>query len=887
MTTIRFSELPEIITPGANSVFAVGDIDTGESKKITFADLSSAIVDANMFSDNVAEIIEALNGDANTGSDLRAEFLFHDSAYRPGSFYLNYDNFTNTPTIPTDLGDLSNSTGFLRFDNNQISYIPTVGGRINMVTTYVGEGTNLYYTNQRVEDFFDENFGTYYTQFSTTFDEGNVTDSFTDTEGVFNSIQGSGEELQSSVIRISDADRLNAYSPGQTLRIYGASQNLSGKLESPGTSFSVTAVNFPTSGTLFEFGYRIAEFDYATGEISPAADAQVVQIAIPNELPNGTSIYQAFNQTYFIRVNFSSTSDSRGILVYRNTPLDNTDYKLVSVLGPKEVSSGIWIDYYNVDYNPWTGKNVDNTYADIVHFPLLAPSGARRGWVDRTIDSVTTIGATAIDVTLNETVFINTTAQCTVAHNDTDTIQGAINQNSNSGLKTVSMNAKQYVASHLVLPDNFGLTGVANITRIKRLPWSTTQQTSNFVRTSSSQNAPNISIAGIDFDGNSLNSYLYGDTINIETNYAINLGNNPIDPLMDKVRIIKPIGGGIYAPGQRNLRLTNSEIVDSGLSDRLANLYSPLIATNGTNLFITGTRFENFTNYIDASITNRGIISTNIIVNCGSGLFVYGASFVSSGDNVIIGPANEFISTPDTLNSEYDSVNISLENAYLSSGEYVSSNYKYQENGLDFNLTGNTAIDRARGGSENANFANILYQTYYVQDVNGVEEIYQDNTGIILNNRSGLDPSLGEFGFTIDSGTVADISIAGGQYSYSTLVANNANHAGIVYTISFEREVRAATISDTGLAGGQSDGADTIQIITSTLDYLAVGSEVRVQNAVGTISIPGTIGTVTAINGSIVSIRWPGSSLNPASETLTGGSINIIDRFVMAKGRIL
>jgi len=278
-------------------------------------------------------------------------------------------------------------------------------------------------------------------------------------------------------------------------------------------------------------------------------------------------------------------------------------------------------------------------------------------------------------------------------------------------------------------------------------------------------------------------------------------------------------------------------------------------------------------------------VTNNIIVNCGSGLLVYGSSFVSVEDNVIIGPANEFISTPDTLNSEFDSVNISLENAYLSSGEFVSPNFKYQENGLDFNLTGNTSIDRSRGGSADASFANVYYSTFYIQRTpTGVEEVYEANTGIVLNDRAGLDKSLGEFGFTIDANTVAEIANANGAYSYSTLSANNANHVGIVYTANFEREVEAGEIT----AANIIDVDDIELIVNGKLQYIAVGSQVRVRNVEGSINIPGSIGTVIALNTQAandrVTVRFTGVTL---SGTLTSADINIIDRFVMAKGRIL
>ena len=47
------------------------------------------------------------------------------------------------------------------------------------------------------------------------------------------------------------------------------------------------------------------------------------------------------------------------------------------------------IDYLSFDYTSWSGKNAtDNTFTNIVHFPLTSESVSRRGWVDKRIESI-------------------------------------------------------------------------------------------------------------------------------------------------------------------------------------------------------------------------------------------------------------------------------------------------------------------------------------------------------------------------------------------------------------------------------------------------------------------------------------------------------------------
>lgn len=890
--TIKFSELNPIITPAANDIFALTDLSEGTSKHVTFSDLKSSIIDANLFLDDADDIITALNGSPSASNDLRSTFLWGGSAYQEGTYYLEYSNFANTPTIPADISDLTNSTGFLTFDQSttpdRVVYAPTSGSVIPITTSFIAEGTNLYYTDARVEDFLDVNFETYFNQFSTSFEEASTSDSYFNISGTFQSISGSGEEMQSNIIRIANTTISDSYVAGQPLRVFGTflpdgdNPNLAtAKLTSVSSTMSVDVVNFPSGAETFS--YRIAEFDLETGEISPANSPQSVSIGIPGGDPS-PNIYAVFNQTYFLRVNFTGLTAGRGVLVYRSAPVDGGSYKLIAVLGPKDVGSNSWIDYYNEDFNSWTGKASDNSYSDIVHFPLTPPSAAARGWSDTSIANVD-VQSSYIDVTLSDTLFINSDAICTVAHDDTSVIQSAIDNNNAVGIKSLTLNAKDYVITDLTIPDNFGLQGTANITKLIRMPFGNLTTNPNQIRSSTTNGATSISFVALDIDGNAINQYLFADSTILDANYALTFGENPVDVLIDKVRILNPIGGGIYARNHSSFKMVGSEIKDSGLSDRLPNLYSPMVLTGGTNLLVSASRFENFTDNVDVSITDKGSVTGNIINNCGSGLFTYGSRFLSTESNVLIGPTNEFISAADTLNSEFDSVNITLQNAYLANAAYTSSNYKYQENGLNYDLTANAAASAINQGGSDGDVAVVYYDTFFIQEnAAGVEEIYDSNTGITLNPRSGLDKSLGEFGFSIDANTVGEIVESSGTYSYSTLVANNALHKAIVYSISFEHEVEAGSI----VSANTNANTENYSFTVSDLEYVAEGSRVKLNSSHTGSDVPDAIGTVVSVSevggNSLVTVNYAGANVTTSG---TGGALNIIDKFVMAKGRIL
>ncbi|MDA8553576.1 hypothetical protein N9L14_04195, partial [Alphaproteobacteria bacterium] len=153
---------------------------------------------------------------------------------------------------------------------------------------------------------------------------------------------------------------------------------------------------------------------------------------------------------------------------------------------------------------------------------------------------------------------------------------------------------------------------------------------------------------------------------------------------------------------------------------------APLQIDDGTNTMIIGNVVKNFTSPIDASVTKGGsIIANNVIKNCDSGLFLYGSTFVVSSPNVIMGPANESISTVDVLNSEFDSVNIlrsKMQQSLAHNDGYISDPLVYQENGETVDLT----LDSVNSGTGNVIYrANLVMGYKSSADApDGVEETF-------------------------------------------------------------------------------------------------------------------------------------------------------------------
>lgn len=950
--TKRFSELTAISTPDDLDLFALSDTSETQSKKITFLALKDSIIDSNTFSANQDLMVDALNAyDPNSDgkNTLAATNLFYSGAYRDGAYFLTYANLSGTPTIPSNLSQLTNSTGFVRYNTATSKLIYDGATTVQITSDYVNEGTiNKFYTDARADARVNQLFGGLFNTYNSTFDQGDVRDSLSSEPGIFVNTALSGAQTQSKTINISDLDKRDSFSVGQVLRLYGASTSYDEATLVSGLSLSVVGFQEAAAGTATytKFSYKIVEFDIETGEISPSSIAQDAVIKTPLALLTpinsvDVSVYNAFNTDNFIRLNITSTPVDKGIAVYRQ--VDNTgDYKLISVLGRKEVDVGSWIDYYTFDYTAWSGKNeLDNSYTSVTHFPLTAPSSAARGWTDKFITSIFN-NVNSFTITLDDWVFINlpdNTGALSVAisHNDTSLIRGAILTNSSAGKKSITLNPKTYNTSQISMPNNFGLVGTSYITKIKKLPWSGGESGTNNAKLVVSENATNaagISIVGVDIDGNMAEQFLFADSTTLNKNYLLDFGVGCNSLLLDRVRITNAAAGGIWATTPIELKMNTSEIVNSGLTDRYS--YSPLVADNGQTTIITGNRFENYTDYVDVSVTAKGVVTNNIINNCGSGLFVYGSTFFLSSPNVLMGPSNEYLPTPDILNSEYDSINIDLYEASISNpvDDYQSVSHVYQENGAVYDLT------QTDGGS-----ASINYNAFYIQKTEqGVEEIYGTSyvpanftvgkiytilslgsttqvqwnvaagtsglaydvgstftcvatssgtgtatsggvDGITINDRpSGMIRSEGQFAFDIPANTVQEIKTANGSQSFSTLRAANPLHQGIGWSASYSHNVTAATITGSGAWTVDSVAglSPTYTITTLNTQYLAINQSVRFKGSTHTgWSNPNSVfvGIVQSISAEAagertVILKFPGAGggTNQLSTSLVNGT---------------
>ena len=668
---------------------------------------------------------------------------------------------------------------------------------------------------------------------------------------------------QTNIMSVASED-MPFFKVGQKVMIYGASttDTVQG---TDNLSVAVTRVGFTTpdgNGDETEFAYRVAQMDFNTGKISAATVESIVEIE--------TSELNLFNNAQNIQVTVARQSVNHGVLVYRKVGTE-TQFKLVKVLGPKELGASLsnisWTDYYDFDLVDWSRKdsvNAFTTTSGIVHVPITAPATAKYGWLEAEID--------VLDLDNSRLSFTNSfyaNATGTVVIDDTDLVQTKIDQAKAQNRNSLVLDNRIYYVKKLTVPSDFTLEGQGDQTRIIKMHWSTEVSTGSNaiidVDTDTYATQNNISIKHLRIDGNAQNQYLSQDTTFEYLNYAIRVFGTDI--LFDNVEIDNVIGGGIWAYDTQitqGLTILNSEITNGSLT--YVYDYSPIVASESRITKIAHNTFQNFPGAALVDAIQKGIITPNVIDNCGSGLFAYGSSKIILSPNVLLGPAGEFIQNPDVLNSEYNSINIQIEpNIDFNSPQYV-----YQENGDFFDFTANQG--------RLTPLINELIKT------NNVEEIGTDYSETLSGDPyaefTNPGDATGGFAFRIVASKVNNLL---GRANYAILSAANPNSQGLVYRIVATEYVPSGAILGNGT---QNPGAGYVVTVDDTEGF-TIGSIVRLVSHATTPSTAGVDGTITAINtlNSTLSIDF-GDTFGDITVAGTGGQVAIQNNFVVAKGKI-
>ena len=619
-------------------------------------------------------------------------------------------------------------------------------------------------------------------------------------------------------------------------------------------------VGSTTVGTTYR--YWLAQYDYRSGKVGAASQIEPGIGVTMTTLGN-------FNDVDHISLTIARSATTSGILVYRSEDSSTIgDAKLVAILGPKELGGGTsgisWKDYGPYERTEWSSKNVKNEFdEDQIHFPNIASATAKKGWA---IDSIVSIGSGSITVNNNYT--LNGTPTVKVVHDNTYAFTEAINESVVGNVNSLILPGGTYLVQSIGIPTGFTLKGDGRSTIIKQQYFANdlTDGGGNSLgfngKMISGIGTANITLQNITIDGNNTNNILFDGELD---NYLVYL-ENISSSLITDIEIKNSPGNGLYVYNSERLSLQGSSFVDGGLTDRYP--FYPINAQESEVLRINNCLFENYSGSVDVSVTSIASINGNIIRNAGTGLRLYAASKVNTSNNIILGPADEFVATPDIYDSDFNSVNITVQQGI----NFTSPVFLYLENGLAKNLSSSQVLITAGIGTIlNVGLSSESLGTKFLNfniPTPDAGTFGRENGYVQLTLNSGQTN-------TLEIGSILGYEIIGTEFlSIPTgLTATVGITSGVWNTIGAGATNYTVTLSDFNQFSGFS-----------------VGDVVKLQNHSSTPDLSSTELTVESkitVNSATknLRLRLPSSVTSVTNGNATG-TINIKNTFIIAKGRV-
>lgn len=459
---------------------------------------------------------------------------------------------------------------------------------------------------------------------------------------------------------------------GERVKAFGITKFADNALVDLPVVGSCLATKVGTSGTTSTYRYWISQYHLRNGKVGIASQ-------IPPLSGIGMTTIDNFNDLNHITLTLARTDTNHGILVYRQVGV-NTDInqaKLIGILGAKELTSstsGItWKDYGTYEQTEWSPKGTVNEYNNNqIHFPNIAITGHRRGWA---IDRIVSIGQSSItlDGQYKTNLGIGTDQIVKVAHDNTYAIEQAIDGTISSGGNYLNLPSGTYLTNKLIIPTGFTLSGNGKNTIIKQQYFSTDEVAGptglstmlpfdgNLVGIGTT-NPYDITIENITIDGNSGNNILFDGELDNYLVYFENISSS----LIKGIEIRNSPGHGLYVKNSSRLSVENSSFVDGAITDRYS--FQPLNAQESETLRINDSLFENYPGPLDLSVTSVVSTGGNIIRNCGTGLRTYASGKITTSNNIILGPSDEYIPTPDIYDSDFNSINLTIQKGVTFNG---------------------------------------------------------------------------------------------------------------------------------------------------------------------------------------------------------------------------
>jgi len=642
---------------------------------------------------------------------------------------------------------------------------------------------------------------------------------------------------------------------------------------------TASATKVGASSTVSTFYYWVAQYHMRKGNIGISSQVNSTGI--------GMTSLSGFNDLNNITLTLNRSNTNNGLLIYRQETVGTPEgtlaaaninsSKLVAILGPKELktsTSGItWIDYGIYEKTNWSPKGTLNEYTDSsqFHFPNVAIGSSRAGWA---IDKIVAVGSSTITLQ-NQYKTTSGISTVRVVHDNTHGFKQAINSIIISGGNYLDVPSGTYLTNNITIPSGFTLKGNGKNTIIKKQHFANdlTDGGGNslafngiFVGVGTT-NPTDITIKDITIDGNAVNNILYEDN---EDNYLM-FFKNVSSGLFKGLEVRNSPAHGLYVYDSRRLSIEDCSFVDGCLTDRYS--FHPLNAQESEVLRINDSLFENYPGAVDLSVSSVVSTGGNIIRNCGTGLRTYATGKITTTNNIILGPSDEFIPSPDIYDSDYNSINVAIQTGK----NFAGPNLLYVENGSPKDLS-STKI------SITAGIGTIVGQG-----------TTNETLGTKFLNFNIPTPDTGTFGRQ-------------NGYIQLTLTSTQTSTLGLTSALGYEivgTEFLTNPVGFTTFVGIQTGqwykngvafiGAATTQYqITLSEDSqftaISVGDVVKLENHSTTPDLSNSLLTVQSkIDGGVTAKKLRLNLPSSVTSTLNGqntGYITIRNIFTIAKGRV-
>lgn len=613
-----------------------------------------------------------------------------------------------------------------------------------------------------------------------------------------------------------------------------------------------------TSGATYR--YWLAQYDYRSGKVGASSQIEPSAGITMTALGN-------FNDLDHISLTINRTLTTVGILVYRSETSSISDAKLVAILGPKELgesTTGIsWKDFGSYERTEWSSKTVKNEFdEDQIHFPNIATVNAQKGWA---IDTIVGIGSSYIGVNNNYT--LNSTPTVKVVHDNTYAFVEAINDAINGDVRSLNLPAGTYLSHSVSIPTDFTLQGDGKGTIIKRQYFANDLTdgsgnslgfNGNLLTIDGSPN--NITLQNLTIDGNNTNNILFSGELDNYLVYFENISSS----LISNIEIKNSSANGLYVYNSERLLLQGSSFIDGGLTDRYP--FYPLNAQESEVLRINNCLFENYSGSVDVSVTSVASITSNIIRNTGTGLRIYAASKINTSSNIVLGPSDEYIPTFDIYDSDFNSVNLTIQKNI----NFTSPVFLYLENGQAKDISSSkVSITAGIGTIVNIGLSSESLGTKFLNfniPTSDAGTFGRENGYVQLTLNSGQTNTLtvgsilgyeiiGSEFLSIPTGLTGTVGIASGTWNVIGAGATN-------YTV---------TLSDVDQFSGISTG-DIVKLLNHSVTPDLSSTELIVESKI-------------VVNSGTKNLRLKlPSSVTSVTNGDATGTINTKNTFIIAKG---